>query len=166
MFVEKKTDSDDRIKRKREDEENEDKEKAVKKLKVEDESKEERTLPGEQEKNESGQEKAEAGQERISQKVTLMVSGGGAPLVPGSSPIHLESTPEKPSDEARKRRRESESSVEDETAPKTLRLDSTFSETSIDGESSARRKKRMHKKKRRASVADQLKGLNLRVMSK
>ena len=135
----------------------------AKKVKVDDDSREERTSVG--------QEGTETGQERVSQKVTLMVPKGGAPLVPGSSPTHQESTPsdlERASDGARKRKRdESESSVdEDETVSKIVRLDSTFSETSVDGESSARRKKRMHKKKRRVSVADQLRGLNLRVMSK
>ena len=71
----------------------------------------------------------------------------------------------------KRRREESESSLEDEAeeeeaALKMSRLDSTFSEASVDGEGLSKKRRRKHKRKRRASVADQLRGLNLRVMSK
>lgn len=72
----------------------------------------------------------------------------------------------------KRKRDESESSVDDDTESgdqsllKSSRLDSTFSEASVDGDGTGKKKRRVHKKKRKASVADQLRGLNLRVMSK
>ena len=81
------------------------------------------------------------------------------------------STPQEGPATGRRQREESESSLEDETEGEepmlmTSRLDSTFSEASVDEEGLGKKRRRKHKKRRRASVADQLRGLNLRVMSK
>lgn len=101
--------------------------------------------------------------------------GTGASTVTTTTPPPPEAATDSSPAVTRKEKRkrdESESSVDDDTESgdqsllKSSRLDSTFSEASVDGDGTGKKKRRVHKKKRKASVADQLRGLNLRVMSK